>query len=72
MVYSTVYRRSGRLDVHFECERLCFSKFDMAFWRQNPMEMAILRLLGVVFLRTYERQSCSEWLVALFSIVLVG
>ena len=34
--------------------------------------MAILRLLWVVFLRTHERQSCSECFVTLFSVVLVG
>jgi len=60
----------------FECERL-YLKIWNRLWRQESTirsygEIAILHCFLVVFLRTYERQSCLEWLRTLFGVVLAG
>ena len=60
----------------FECKRLYFQIWNR-LWRQKSTirsygEIAILHCFPVVFLRTYERQSCSEWFITLFSVVLAG
>ena len=60
----------------FECKRLYFQIWNR-LWRQKSTirsygEIAILHCFPVVFLRTYERQSCLEWLRTLFSVVLAG
>ena len=64
-----VWRRSGRLNLKFWMSTALFFKFEIALGAKNPQCAHIgIGCFPVVFLRTYERQSCSEWVITLFSV----